>query len=146
MDGLDIFEAQLRDGCTVGLVGVGRFGQKLRQIAEARGCRVLLCDPPRNLEEASELGEHFFELWGNGMGGCQVSNEGMEVFLPLYSLARADIVSVQVPLVESGQFPTRALIDEAFLSLLKPDAKLICFSPVEVISPSALGDKRILLC
>lgn len=143
MDIAEIFRSHLFDGCTVGLVGVGTLGSKLRSIAEKIGCHVILCDPPRNFAEADELSQHFFELWGNGMGGCQVSNEGMEVFVPLEALVRADVISVQVPLVEEPPFPTKGLIDADFMSRLKPAAKLLCFSSQEVIAPDARGDRRI---
>lgn len=138
-----IFKAHLFEGCSVGLVGVGTLGSKLRSIAEEIGCHVILCDPPRNFAEADELSQHFFELWGNGMGGCQVSNEGMEVFVPLESLARADVISVQVPLIDAPPFPTRDLINADFLAHLKPEAKLLCFSSPEVIATNARGDRRI---
>ena len=144
MDCLEAFKAQLSEGCTVGLLGVGALGARLRELAQSMGCHTILCDPPRNLAKADELSEHFFELWGNGMGGCQVTNEGMEAFVPLDALARADLVSVQVPLTDEPPFPTRGLVDASFLARLKPGAKLLCFAPAEVIAPDARGDKRIL--
>ena len=143
MDIAEIFKAHLFEGCSVGLVGVGKLGSKLRSIAEEKGCHVILCDPPRNFAEADELSQHFFELWGNGMGGCQVSNEGMEVFVPLEALVRADVISVQVPLVDAPPYPTRGLINADFLTCLKPEAKLLCFSPPEVIAPDARDNRRI---
>ena len=143
MDIVETFKAHLFDGCTVGLVGVGRLGSMLRDVAETMGCHTILCDPPRNFAEADELSQHFFELWGNGMGGCQVSNEGMEVFVPLEALARADVISIQVPLTDTPPYPTKAMLDADFLARLKPESKLICFSSPEVIAPNARGDRRI---
>jgi len=143
MDIIEIFKANVKAGCTVGLVGVGVLGTQLRDIAEDMGCHAVLCDPPRNFAEADELSQHFFELWGNGMGGCQVSNEGMEVFVPLEALAAADLISIQVPLVDEPPFPTRGLIDASFMARLRQDARLLCFSPAEVIAPDAKCDARI---
>ena len=143
MDIEEIFKAHLFEGCTVGLAGVGKLGSKLRVLAETMGCQVILCDPPRNFAEADELSQHFFELWGNGMGGCQVSNEGMEVFVPLEALARADVISIQVPLTNTPPYPTKGMINTDFLARLKPEAKLLCFSSPEVITPDARNDRRI---
>lgn len=127
----------------VGLIGVGNAGLKLRDAALAADCHVILCDPPRSLEEASELSEHFFELWGNGMGGCQLSNVGMETFVPLDALARADKICIQVPLTSEGPFATRGMITNSFLSKCKPDAQILCFSDKAVIADDAQADKRI---
>ena len=143
MDCLDAFQAYVTKGCTVGLVGVGALGSRMREVAEAMGCQTILCDPPRNYAEAEELSEHFFDLWGNGMGGCQVTNEGLEVLVPLSALVRAEVISVQVPLTDEPPFPTRGLIDASFLASLKPETQVLCFSPVEVVSPEARNDKRI---
>ena len=76
----DILAERLATAKTVGLVGVGKLGMRLRELAEKKGVKTLLCDPPRNLDEATELGESFFSLWGNGMGGCELTGEGLETF------------------------------------------------------------------
>jgi len=147
----DALEAILNDALSprmtcAGLVGVGRLGTRIRQILEARGLAVLLYDPPRAFEEASDLGESFFQLWGNGMGGCQLSNEGMETFLPLSSLAKAQLICVQVPLVTEGPQKTTALINQDFLNQCAPDTVILCFSPLEVVAAEAQADARIRWC
>ena len=93
----DILAEKLATAKTSGLVGVGQLGTRLRELAEKNGVKTLLCDPPRNLDEATELGESFFNLWGNGMGGCELTGAGLETYLPLDSLAVADVISIQVP-------------------------------------------------
>ena len=73
----DILAEKLAMAKTIGLVGVGQLGTRLRELAEKKGVKTLLCDPPRNLDEATELGESFFNLWGNGMGILKIKNLGI---------------------------------------------------------------------
>ena len=133
-----------RSGDIVGLVGVGRLGSKLRDEALAAGCEVILCDPLRAFAEADELSETFFDLWGNGMGGCQLTNVGMETFVPLEKLARATVISIQVSLTREGKYPTVGMITAEFLASCRPDARILCWSSPEVISPLARDDKRLI--
>ncbi len=133
-----------KSGDIVGLVGVGRLGTKLRDEALAAGCEVILCDPPRAFAEADELSETFFDLWGNGMGGCQLTNVGMETFLPLEKLVRATVISIQVPLTREGKYPTFGMINAEFLASCRPDARILCWSSPEVIAPLAHDDKRLI--
>ena len=139
----DILAERLATAKAVGLVGVGKLGTRLRELAEKKGVKTLLCDPPRNLDEATELGESFFNLWGNGMGGCELTGAGLETFLPLDSLAVADVICIQVPLTAEKPFPTVGMITAAFLSKCHSDACIICFSSREVVAEDVRGDSRI---
>ena len=139
----DILTEHLAAAKTIGLVGVGKLGTRLREFAEKKGVKTMLCDPPRNLDEATELGESFFNLWGNGMGGCELTGAGLETFLPLDSLAVADVVSIQVPLTVEKPFPTVGMITAEFLSKCRPDTCIICFSSREVIAENVRDDSRI---
>lgn len=132
-----------KSGDIVGFVGVGRLGSKLREEALAAGCEVILCDPPRAFAEADELSETFFDLWGNGMGGCQLTNVGMETFVPLEKIARATVISIQVPLTFEGNYPTVGMITAEFLASCRPDARILCWSSPEVVAQDACGDKRL---
>lgn len=143
MDCVEFFSRYLEDGIRIGLAGVGVLGTALRQAAAERGCHVMLCDPPRNMEEADELGDRFFELWGNGMGGCQLSNAGMETFVPLSALKCCRVVSIQVPFKEKGEWPTAGMIDRNFMDALGADAIVLCFSPEGVIAQDVRRDSRI---
>lgn len=129
-----LLEEALAPGRTLGLIGVGVFGETLREYALARGMEVLLCDPPRAQQEADELKDSFFELWGNGMGGCNLTGAELDNFLPMNCLARADVIAVQVPLVTDGPWPTRGLVNAKFLAACRPDVKIFCFSPEEVVA------------
>ena len=139
----DILAEKLATAKTIGLVGVGQLGTRLRELAEKKGVKTLLCDPPRNLDEATELGESFFNLWGNGMGGCELTGAGLETFLPLDSLAVADVISIQVPLTHDKPFPTAGMITAEFLSKCRPNICIICFSSREVVAEDVRGDSRI---
>ena len=136
-------DCTFKSGDIVGLVGVGRLGAKLRDEALALCCEVILCDPPRAFAEADELSESFFDLWGNGMGGCQLTNVGMETFVPLEKLARATVISIQVPLTREGDYPTSGMITADFLATCRPDARILCWSSPEVVAPEVRGDKRL---
>ena len=135
---LQLYESLLKQvmapGKTLGLIGVGALGTELREFALSRGMEVLLCDPPRARQETEELKDSFFELWGNGMGGCNLTGADLDNFLPMRCLARADAIAVQVPLTADGPFPTRGLLDVKFLSSCHPDVKILCFSPQEVVA------------
>ena len=134
------------DGASsLGLVGVGRLGSAFRRLAVSRGVKVLLCDPPRSLAEAEELGERFFGLWGNGMGGCELTGEGLETFLPLHSLARADVIAVQVPLTDGGRFPTRGMLGMVFLRECSAGCRILNFSSPDVLTADAQNDPRVVL-
>lgn len=139
----DILAEKLAMAKTIGLVGVGQLGTRLRELAEKKGVKTLLCDPPRNLDEATELGESFFNLWGNGMGGCELTGAGLETFLPLDSLAVADVISIQVPLTHEKPFPTAGMITPEFLSKCRPNTCIICFSSREVVAKDIRSDSRI---
>ena len=126
---------RIKAGMKVGLVGVGKLGTEIRDYALSCGAEVLLCDPPRNFDEASELGESFFGLWGNGMGGCEISHDGLETFVPLASLSQCDLITVQVPLTTEGQYRTKGLVTRAFMTSCKPETLILNFSSPEVLEP-----------
>lgn len=81
---------------TIGVVGVGHVGSLVAQMAERRGMRVLLNDPPK---------------------GIGVSLD--------FIAKNSDIITFHTPLTKTGPFPSYHLCDEAFLSLCKPGALII---------------------
>lgn len=102
-------------GRTLGVVGVGQVGRRVVRKAEALGLRVLQNDPPRRqTENAPEL------------------RDLDEV------LAAADIVTLHVPLTESGPFATRRMVDARWLERLKPGAVFINASRGKVVNESDL--------
>lgn len=133
----------LRGDLLLGLVGVGALGSRIKELAlsmEIPPEKILLCDPARSREEAEEINDELHSEWGNGMGGCYFSSEKRETFLPLSSLVKADLISIQIPLTEEN----RGIFGKAFLNSLSPDAKIISFSPPEVFTEEAGRDPRVL--
>lgn len=100
---------------TLGIIGAGHVGQQLAKKARALGMNVLLNDPPLQLHSHKEHWVALDDL-----------------------LSQADIVSLHVPLVLAGDFPTYRLVDKSFLSKLKPDAILINTSRGEVVDEESL--------
>lgn len=95
---------------TIGVVGVGHVGSKVAAMAERKGMKVLLNDPPK------------------GMG------------ISLDKIGRnSDIITFHVPLKNSpAEYPTYHLCDEAFLAKCKPGALIINAARGGVVDEEAL--------
>jgi erythronate-4-phosphate dehydrogenase len=107
---------------TLGIIGVGNVGSRLMNFAKILGMKCLLNDPPKK------------------------DLSGSDMYLPLDAvLKEADIVSVHVPLVYHGNYPTDKLINSVFLSRMKKDAILINTSRGDVLDESALPAFRNML-
>ena len=101
-------------GKTFGIFGFGRIGKAVAQIANAMGMRVLAVSP------------HTRHYDGFGSVG----------FVDLDTLLReSDIISLHCPLTPE----TTALVNDAFLSKMKPTAYLINTSRGPVIDEAALA-------
>ena len=108
---------------TIGIVGLGRIGGHVAQLARAFGMTVVAYDPYLPPERAAEL---------------QVR------IMPLEQLLRtADVVTMHVALTDE----TRHLINADRLKLMKPSAVLINTARGELVDEAALaaaiGEKRI---
>ncbi|MBP0050018.1 4-phosphoerythronate dehydrogenase PdxB [Marinobacterium sp. AK62] len=101
---------------TLGIVGVGNVGGRLQQRLEALGVSLLLCDPPRQHQEADTTA--FVSL-----------NE---------LLQQADIICLHTPLTTTGRWPTRHLLHADNLKLIKPDAILLNAGRGPVVDNKAL--------
>jgi erythronate-4-phosphate dehydrogenase len=99
---------------TVGIVGCGNVGARVRARLVALGCDCLVNDP-----QLRELGGH-------------------ADFVGLPDILRADIISVHVPLEKGGRHPTWHLIDAAVMRRLKPRAILVNTSRGAVVDNPAL--------
>jgi D-3-phosphoglycerate dehydrogenase len=98
----------------LGLVGLGRIGTHVATVARALGMDVVAHDPHVPAERAKELGI---------------------ALLPLDQLlARADVVSLHLPLVDE----TRNLIDRRRLALMKPTAVLVNTARGGLVDEAAL--------
>lgn len=107
-------EIELKDK-TIGIIGVGDIGTKVKQLGEILGMNVLLNDPPKERNENSEL------------------------FCSLEEIQqRADIISLHVPLNLSGRDKTFHLLDEGFFKNLKKRVVLINTSRGAVLETLAV--------
>ena len=98
-------------GATIGIVGCGHVGSKVRAVAERLGMRVLVCDPPL----------------------------GHAGFVPLEVIEReADVITFHVPLTRDGAFATCHMADEAFFHRLSRVPYIINTSRGEVVDNDAL--------
>lgn len=98
---------------TVGIIGYGRIGKRVSQIAHAFGAKVIVYDK------------------------CEVSLEADLAFMPMDELLqRADVVSLHVPYEPS----THHLIDDRRLRLMKSGAFLVNVSRGGLVDEEALAN------
>ena len=102
-------------GKTVGIIGCGNVGSRVRRKLAALGMTCMVSDPPL---AASDDHAEFVEL-----------DEALQ----------ADIVTLHVPLSNSGMHPTYHLVDTAALQKLKPGAVFINTSRGAVVDNRALN-------
>ncbi len=103
-------------GKSVGIIGCGNVGSRVRSKLAALGMRCIINDPP--LAAASDGG----------------------TFVELDEVLQADIVTLHVPLSNSGMHPTLHLVDATALQKLQPGAVLINTSRGAVVDNCALND------
>lgn len=101
---------------SVGIIGCGHVGTTLYQFLQILGIRCLLNDPP--LQQRSS--PHPFHRVEKVLG--------------------ADIISLHVPLVKTGPYPTRHLLDRERMAGISQRAILINTSRGGVIDEAALDD------
>lgn len=107
-------------GMTLGIVGCGHVGTRVKAVAEEYGMRVLVCDPPR--QERGDAG----------------------TFATMGDICReADIITFHVPLTADGRHPTRHLADKAFFDNLAKRPLVINTSRGAVVDNDALLDALI---
>jgi D-3-phosphoglycerate dehydrogenase len=102
---------------TLGIIGAGNIGSRVGQMAAAWDMQVIGCVEHPDEQRASELAARGIQL---------VSLEEV--------LARADYISIHVPLKDS----TRNLIDAAAIKLMKPGVYLINLARGGVVDEEAL--------
>ena len=96
---------------TLGIVGCGHVGSKVKAVAQHLGMRVLICDPPL----------------------------GHADFVPLSRLEQeADVITFHVPLTRKGTYATWHMADEAFFHRLTRVPYIINTSRGEVVDGDAL--------
>lgn len=106
-------------GVRVAVVGCGNTGGRAAALFRAAGLAVLCCDPP---------------LWRAG-------GESPGAVVTLDAALEADIVTLHVPLLESGPDGTRSLLDAERLARLGPDQLVINTSRGPVVDNRALRER-----
>jgi len=101
-------------GKTVGIIGCGNVGSRVRQRLSALGMKCLVNDPPLQ------------------------ASAGHDDFVSLDEVLQADVVTLHVPLTKSGRHPTFHLLNATALGRLKAGAILIN------TSRGAVADNRAL--
>lgn len=103
----------LQEKC-VGIIGCGNTGGYLRRLLQSMGVECLINDPPLR------------------------DKTGSSDYRDLSEILSADVITLHVPLVNDGSYPTGNLVDESFLNSLKPDVTLINTSRGGVMDEAAL--------
>ncbi len=100
---------------TIGIVGVGNVGSKVKELSEALGLNVLLNDPPR------------------------AKSENSDDFVDLNTIQKeADIITFHVPLQQEGEYKTYHIADDTFFKSCKNNVVIINSSRGEVVDNQAL--------
>lgn len=103
----------------VGIVGAGNTGSRLSEKLDALGIAYKLCDP-------------FLEESGDGRD-----------FYSLDEVLSCDVISLHVPLTQSGPHPTYHLLDEARINALSEQHILINACRGEVVDNQALYQRKL---
>ena len=106
---------------TIGIVGCGHVGSKVKAVAERLGMRVLICDPPLEQKEANSQ---------KPTANSYVSLDVIE--------RESDVITFHVPLTRDGEYATIHMADEAFFHRLSRVPYIINTSRGEVVDNDAL--------
>ena len=113
---------------TIGIVGCGHVGSKVKAVAEQLGMRVLVCDPPLeqqtpNTHQQTPNTHHLTPI----------------TFVPMDVIQReADIITFHVPLTHEGAYATFHMADDTFLHRLARVPYIVNTSRGEVVDNDAL--------
>ena len=104
---------------TIGIVGCGHVGSKVRAVAERLGMHILVCDPP--------------------LAATNIQSPARITYVPMDVIEReADIITFHVPLTRSGQYATCHMANTDFFQRLRRKPIIINTSRGEVVSGDAL--------
>jgi len=108
------------DERTVGIVGAGNVGSRLAKRLGGMDVRCLICDPPR------------------------ARDEGRDEFVDLDTLIeRCDVICLHTPLVETGEHPTRHLMDARRIRALRPGSVLLNAGRGACLDNAALRERLV---
>ncbi len=107
---------------SVGIIGCGNVGSRLRKLLNTLGVQNVACDPP-------------------------LADAGRQGLVGLETAIRQSVVSLHVPLTSAGPYPTQQMFDANLLSSLGDGAILVNTSRGDVVVNDALheelGTRRI---
>jgi len=101
---------------SIGIIGVGHTGSRVRTRAAALGMKVLLCDPPLR-DSTGDLSYGFLD-----------------------DVLDADILTLHVPLTRDGPYPTRHMIGREVLRRLSPAQLVVNTSRGPVVAGAELKE------
>jgi len=103
---------------SLGIIGVGQVGSRLKNFCHQLGIQTVLNDPPL------------------------AAQQNPSEYADLVTALNCDVVSLHVPLTNSGQHPTYHLINHQHIQQLKPGTLLVNTSRGEVIDQSKLLSRQ----
>ena len=107
---------------TIGIVGCGHVGSRVKVVAKRLGMQVLVCDPPLEQLAAKSEESHAHD------------------FVSLETIAQeADVITFHVPLTREGAYATWHMADEAFFHRLSRVPYIINTSRGGVVDNTALS-------
>jgi len=123
-------------GKTIAVVGVGRIGRALASKCTGLDADLLLVGPRVPAEVLDGLARIQSARADAGLARRRASVEAVTLE---EALPRADVISLHVPLVLGGPRPTRHLIGERELALVRPTALLVNTARGPVVDEAALA-------
>ena len=107
---------------SIGIIGCGQVGSRLKHCCELLGMQVLICDPP--LAETT-------------------ADEDQTQWSDMAAVLNCDVISIHVPLSLNGKHATANLLNQQRIEQIKPGSLLINTSRGEVIDEDALLARQL---
>ncbi|MEJ2682280.1 MAG: 4-phosphoerythronate dehydrogenase [Gammaproteobacteria bacterium] len=109
------------EGLRVGIIGCGTVGRRVAEKLNLFGCKPIVCDPP--LQQRCNEQARFSET----EEGEALLRAGVDAraFGSLDEVFRCDVVTLHVPLVREGQWPTHHLVSLARLQSMPTESVFI---------------------
>lgn len=124
-------------GSTIGIVGLGHVGSRVKAMAERLGLRTLCCDPP--LAKERSTGQQVNTSTSRFADRIQRVDLLPCRFVDLKTLAaESDILTFHVPLTKDGPYPTWHMADASFFASLRRTPLFINTSRGAVVETAAL--------
>ena len=100
---------------SIGIIGCGNVGSRVKRLCEAAGLKCVINDPPLEKTKRSDF-----------------------IFSPIEDALACDIVTLHTPLAHDGEHPTFRLMNKKYIHQLKPETLFINASRGEVVQEPAL--------